>query len=80
MLAAAGPNVRIVDYDPLCATPESMLDALAEAVGLKDPAALLARADRFRPPTRYAPADDDRPIALARARELHAALTARAIG
>ncbi|HSK41347.1 MAG TPA: sulfotransferase [Arenibaculum sp.] len=79
VLAAAGPNVRFIDYDCLCAEPRSMLEALAEAADLKDPAPLLARADRFRPPTAYAP-PDGAPVTLRRATELHAALTARSIG
>lgn len=80
VLAEAGPNIRFIDYDRLCAQPRAMLEALAEAADLKDPAPLLARADRFRPPTAYAPPDGGSPAALARATDLHAALTARSIG
>lgn len=79
VLAAAGPGVRFIDYDRLCAEPAPMLEALADAAGLDDPAPLLARIDRFRPPTAYAP-PDAAPPGLARARELHEALVGRAAG
>lgn len=79
VLAAAGPNIRFIDYDRLCADPAPMLEALADAVGLDDPTPLLARIDRFRPPTAYAPPDTAIP-GFARAMELHEALVARAAG
>lgn len=72
-LAAAGPNIRFIDYDRLCAEPAPILEALADAAGLDEPAPLIARADRFRPPTAYAP-PDAAPPGLIRAMELHEAL------
>jgi hypothetical protein len=80
LLARRGPRVVLLDYDALCADPGSGLARLAEAVGLADPAALLAKADGIRPaPPREVDLSGVDPAVLARARELHRAATEASI-
>lgn len=76
---AAGPAVRLVDYDRLCSEPMEHLAALAETLGLVDPAPLLAQAGRLHAPavTLRPPRGLD-PGLVARARDLHDALRNRA--
>jgi hypothetical protein len=77
LLAAATPQVVLVDHDRLSADPAPHLAALAAALDL-DAAALGSSAARFRPP-----AAAERPAApkglLDRAAAVHAALRARAL-
>lgn len=44
----AGDRVIFVDYEGLCADPANQLQALGGALGLADPAALVAQASRLR--------------------------------
>jgi len=75
VLAAASPQVALVDYDRLCAAPRAALAALAAFLGVPDAGPLLARAERFRAPTGHAAADAPPPAAAA----LHAMLRARSL-
>lgn len=47
-------NLCFFDYDRACSEPATMLEALANAVGIEDQAPLLAQAPRFRPQRTYA--------------------------
>lgn len=80
VLAGAGANVRLIDYDGLCAQPAPRLDALAAALGLDAASNLQALAARFRPPTAYEdgrePTDE---ALLRRAQDLHRTLLSQAI-
>ncbi|SFH84255.1 sulfotransferase [Albimonas pacifica] len=78
LLAQAGPRTILVDHEALSADPAPHLAALAEALALDDPAALVAQAGRLRP-GRTVPAPDAPAELLARAEALHRALVARAL-
>lgn len=78
-LETAGAGAVFVDFDELSHAPEEHLPLLAEAVGVEDPAPLLAAAPRFRPTAPTAPPEGADPGLVARARRVHAALRDRSL-
>lgn len=78
LLAQAGPRTILVDHDALSADPAPHLAALAQALELDDPGALVAQAGRLRP-GRAVSAPEAPPELLARAQALHRTLVARAL-
>jgi hypothetical protein len=73
VLTTAGDRVVFVDHDALSEAPSRYLPALAAAVGLGDPEALVRTAPRFRPP-RPVEAPDAPPDLLARVSVTYEAL------
>ena len=58
VLAAASPNVVLVDYDLLCRAPAAALSELAQALELRSGEMLIAQAGRLHPPSNYPRADN----------------------
>ena len=50
LLAEAGDSMYLCSFDAICEDPGAGLQALADEIGLQDPAALLSQSDRVRPP------------------------------
>lgn len=79
VLAAAGGTLYPFDYDAACADPAAALGRLGDRLALADPAALTARAERFRPPVRYQSGSQAAPDRARRAAALHDRLRAAAL-
>jgi hypothetical protein len=79
VLSTAGDRVVMVDHDALSAAPALYLPALADALGVADPPALLAAESRFRPGRPASPPQDASPALLERAASLHARLRHRCL-
>lgn len=79
VLATAGDRVTFVDHDALCTAPEQGLQALAVALGLDSPSALIAQAGMFHPPRPTPDLASAPPPLMRRARELHEELRRRAL-
>lgn len=80
VLATAGSVVDFIDHDAFCADPSCVLPELAAAMGLDDPAGLIATRGRFRAPGPVPDLSDVPAALLRRADDLHAELCRLAIG
>jgi hypothetical protein len=75
VLQTAGPHAILVDHDALCRQPARLLPALAAALDLEAPAALLAAGRRLKPAPDVGPPDAPAEL-IGHARALHAELAA----
>ena len=78
VLEASPERLVHIDYDGLCASPLEYLESLADALAVEQPAALIAKAYRFRAAT-VAPEPDVPASLKARCRDVHQALLARCL-
>jgi hypothetical protein len=72
-------HVDLLDYDRLCREPKQGLSALSQAIGLPDPAALVASGEAIRPLAARAHLDEDWGETLLRAEQLHQRLIERSL-
>ncbi|MEM7122996.1 MAG: sulfotransferase [Pseudomonadota bacterium] len=78
VLAAAPERLVLVNYDGLCASPLEHLESLADALAIDEPAALIAKAYRFRDATPATEPDIAGPL-KARCNDIYQALLARCL-